>query len=70
MHVRDLTRDQIRRFVYEGVADGASGTFINIASTMLDPDSTAKVHIFMDAARKVEQLLADGCPRDRLLGYL
>ena len=70
MHVRDLSSKQIRRFVFEAIADGASGVFSIIARTMIDPDSVYKIHAFIDAAQQVEQLLTEGCPRSRLRNYL
>jgi hypothetical protein len=66
MHVRDLDDAQIRHFVYDAVADGASGVFCNIARTMTAPEDVSKIHTFIDAAKRVEKLLAQGCPRERL----
>ena len=70
MQVRDFSRDQIRCYVFEGVADGASGVFCVIARTMITSEDVTKVHTFIDAAKQVEQLLADGCPRHRLCEHL
>jgi hypothetical protein len=70
MHVRDLTRDQVRHFVYDAVADGASGVFCTLSRTMTDPQEASKVHVFIEAAKQVERLLADGCPRDQLASYV
>ncbi len=66
MHVRDLGCAEIRRFVLEAVADGASGVFSGIARTMASVDDAKKIHTFIDAAKQVEHLLAEGCPRHRL----
>ena len=66
MQVRDFSCDQIRRFVFEGVADGASGVFSSIARTMISPEDVAKIYTFIDAAKQVEGLLADGSPREQL----
>jgi hypothetical protein len=66
MQLRDLSVDQIRRFAFESVADGASGVFLNIARTMVTPEAVGKVRVFIDTAQQVEQLLNDGCPRHRL----
>ena len=66
MQVRDLSQDEIRRFVFDAAADGASGVFCAIAQTMLEPEQVAKVHTFACAARQVEELLATGCPRAEL----
>ena len=70
MQVRDYTPAQVRRFVFESVADGASGVFCAIARTMVGQEDVAKVHTFIEAARQVEELLADGCPRRELCQHL
>lgn len=66
MQVRDMSGDQVRGFVFDSVADGASGVFCTIARTMVAPDDVSKVHRFTDAARQVEALLSAGIPRQRL----
>jgi hypothetical protein len=70
MQVRDLSWVQIRRFVFEAVVDGASGVFCAIARTMTGPDAVRKVRTFIDAAKQVEGLLTDGCPREKLIEHL
>jgi hypothetical protein len=70
MQVRDLTPAEIRCFVFEAVADGASGVFCAVAPIMSDAESAAKVHIFIDAAKQVERLLAEDCPRRKLGDYI
>jgi hypothetical protein len=70
MQVRDLSQAQVRAFVFESVAHGASGVFCTIARTMVDAESVSKVHVLMEAAREVECLLLDGCSRIRLCEYL
>jgi len=67
MQVRDFSVAQIRQYVLAGVADGASGVFLNLIRDTVTPDSVPKVHAFMAAAREVERRLHDGCPRHRLL---
>jgi hypothetical protein len=64
-----MSVDQVRRFAFESVADGASGVFLNIARTMVSPEAVNKVRVFIDAAQRVGQLLDDGCPRHRLCEY-
>jgi len=66
MQVRDWTCEQIRRFVFESVADGASGVMSIISRTMTGPEDVEKIHTFIEAAKQVEQLLADGCTRRQL----
>jgi hypothetical protein len=66
MQLRDFSPDQVWRFAFESVADGASGVFCVLANTMLGPEQVAKVHTFIEAAQQVEQLLAGGYPRQEL----
>lgn len=70
MQVRDFSHEEIRRFVFDAVADGASGVFCVIAAIMADAESAAKVQTFMNAAKQVEMLLAEECPRQRLGEHL
>ncbi len=66
MQVRDMTAQEIRRFVFKSIAEGASGVFCTLSRTMIDPEPVSKVHTFMDAAKQVGQLLQAGVPRERL----
>ncbi len=66
MQMRDFSVEQIRQYVLSGVADGASGVFLNLIRDTVTPEFTPKVHAFMAAAREAEQRLRDGCPRHRL----
>jgi hypothetical protein len=70
MQVRDLSQAEIRRFVFDAVADGASGVFCVVAAIMADTESAAKVHTFVDAAKQVGALLAEGCPRHKLADHI
>ena len=66
MQLRDFTTGQIRQYVFAGVADGASGVFLNTFRDTLSAEAVTKVHVFMQAARDVASRLQDGCPRERL----
>ena len=70
MQVRDFSREQVRRFVFDAVADGASGVFCTIGRIMVTQDAADKVHIFIGAAKQIAQLLDEGCPRERLRDYV
>jgi hypothetical protein len=70
MHVRDMTPDQIRRFVLDAVAEGASGVFCTLSRTMTGPEAADKIHAFIEAAKQVGELLDGGCPRNALAGYI
>jgi hypothetical protein len=69
MQVRDMSRALVRRFVFEAVADGASGVFCAVGSIMADVESAAKVRTFINAAKQVGALLAEGCPKRRLVEH-
>ena len=66
MQVRDYSPEQIRSYVFNGVADGASCVFCNLSRTMIIPEAVDRVKAFMDIAREVDQYLADDCPREEL----
>ena len=66
MQLRDFTSEQVRAYVFDGVADGASGVFLNITRSTLSPEAVTKTLVFMQAARDVATRLQDGCPRERL----
>lgn len=66
MDLRDRDDDDLRRYVVEGVADGASGTFCNIPRRAVRSEQVSKVHLFLDTATQIEALLSAGCPRDLL----
>ena len=70
MRVRDFSCDEVRRYVFEGTADGASGVFCTISRTMTTPDAVRKIHTFISAAKQAERLLSEGCPRDRLREHI
>lgn len=66
MQLRDFDDAQIRHYLRQGVADGASGVFFNIARCTLTPEGVHKVHVFMETAREIESRLAAGCAREQL----
>jgi len=66
-HYVDRTPAQVAQWVYEAAADGAAGVFTYVAREMCWPErqahSVACLHAFIAAARQVQQLLREGCPR-------
>ena len=66
MQLQDFSAEQIRHYIFSGVAHGASGVFFYISRCTLTPVHVTKVHAFMQAARDVAAQLDAGCPRDRL----
>ena len=69
MQLRDFSHDQIRRYVFKGVADGASNVFCNLSRTMIEPEAVEKVFVFIKIAKEIAQLLSEGCPRNELMNH-
>jgi hypothetical protein len=71
-HYVGRTPADISRWVFEAAADGAQGVFTDVAREMCWPErrdhSVACLHAFVAAARQVQQLLREGCPRTELAG--
>jgi len=67
MQLRDFSNEQIRHYLFAGVADGASGVFLNIHRDTLGDTAVHKIHVFMQTAREIAAHLKDGGQRDRLL---
>jgi hypothetical protein len=65
-HYRVLSATDVRDFVFQAVADGASGVFSSVGPSNLDDESVPKVRAFMDAAAEVEALLAQRTPREAI----
>ncbi len=63
IHYPTMTTRDVRDFVFQAVADGASRVHSNVAETMCDPASVEKVHAFIDAAKEAERLLDAGASR-------
>jgi hypothetical protein len=65
-HYRVLSAEDVRDFVYQAVADGASGVFSSIGAVNMDDESVPKVRAFLDAAEEVEMLLGRKTPREAI----
>ncbi len=72
-HYVDRSPEDVRRWVFEAAAEGAAGVFTGVAREMCYPerreDSAAKLRAFASAARRVKELLDDGCAREALMQY-
>ncbi len=62
MQMRDLSCEEIRRFVFASVADGASGIFCNVLRGMTTPADARKVRSFIDAAKDCANRAANNEP--------
>ncbi|MFA6714922.1 MAG: uroporphyrinogen decarboxylase family protein [Victivallales bacterium] len=61
--VPNLTPQDTADFVYQAVADGASGVFTYIANSMCGPEAAEKVYSFIAACKNVEKMLSKGATR-------
>ena len=53
----------IRDWVFQAVADGASQVFTYIEALLTEPESVIKVNTFIATAKEAEQLLSEGKTR-------
>ena len=65
-HYPQLSVPGVERWVFESVADGASRIFTHVERGMCTAETAEKVRAFIRAARQVEELLAEGFPREKL----
>jgi hypothetical protein len=65
-HIREMSLRDVEDFVYQSVADGASGVTMSVAETMCNDDGAAKVAAFIGAAKEAKRLFDDGTPRDEI----
>jgi len=65
-HYPDRTTEEVEQWVYDAVADGASSVFTVVGRGMVSPEAAEKMRGFIRAGKRVEALLAEGCPRERL----
>jgi hypothetical protein len=64
-----MTPQEAADFVYQAVADGASGVFTYVANGMCSGEAVEKVYSFIGACKNVEKMLAEGVSR-REIGKL
>lgn len=65
-HYLTMTTADVRDWVFQAVADGASSVFTHIEGLMCRPDIVPKVEAFLAAAREANAKLAAGATRDDL----
>ena len=68
MQLREMSEEQVERWVFASAADGPTSVFFHIERITCNAPSAGKVRTFIRAARRAEQLLAEGCPREELRG--
>ena len=59
-HYSDLSVEETADFVYQAAADGASGVFTDVCHGMCNNEMVEKVHVFISAGKKVEDMLFKG----------
>lgn len=62
-HYPALTESEVRDWVFQAAADGASSVFTLVCATMCTPVMVRKVRAFMDAAKETKRLLDSGATR-------
>lgn len=67
MQLRDMSEPQIERWVYNSAGAGAIELYFHIERSVCNEPCARKVKTFVQTAKRVEQLLADGCRREELL---
>ena len=65
-HYANLDCTDVRDWVFQAVADGASAVFTHIEGTMCEPDNVPKVHAFIEAAKEAERTLSAGGTREEV----
>lgn len=62
-HMAAFDLQDIRDFVFQAAADGASGVFTIVAAPTANDEGVVKVDAFRKAGREVQQMFADGASR-------
>lgn len=65
-HYVGRTPAQVEQWVFDAAAGGASRVSTNVAREMCTPEAAEKMRAYVRGAKKVESLLAEGCPREEL----
>jgi len=68
MYLPILSEQDVRDFVFQSAADGASGVFVTVLEGVTRPGCVQKLRAFAEAGRQAQALLAAGSPRAELAG--
>ncbi|MBI3922047.1 MAG: hypothetical protein HY318_11570, partial [Armatimonadetes bacterium] len=66
IHYREMSCQDIEDFVFQSVADGASGVFTVITECICNNDGVEKVHAFIRAAKEAKRMLDEGIHREEI----
>lgn len=64
--IPEMSEADVEKWVFDAVTDGASTVHTNVGIKRSTPEDVARVHAFIRAAKEVERLLSEGCPREEL----
>lgn len=65
-HYQTMNERDIRDWVFQAAADGASSVFTFVCSMMCNETMVAKVHAFIEAAKEAKRLIEGGAVREDL----
>jgi len=65
-HYLTMTCQDVRDWVFEAVADGASGVHTFIEAILCRPENVAKVNTFIDTGKEVKSMLDAGAGREEI----
>lgn len=70
IHYPDLTKDDVRDFVFKSAADGASFIFTVLTEGMAASETVEKVITYIEAAKEVEIMLKNGVARKDIVNHV
>ena len=62
-HYLTMTCDDVRDWIFQAVADGASSVFTHVEALLSQDENVPKIEAFIQAAGQVKTMLADGASR-------
>jgi len=65
-HYREMTPDDVRDWVFQAVADGASSVFTYIEDTLCREENVPKINAFIAAAAEAKTMLDSGAAREQV----
>ncbi len=65
-HYLNMTVQDVRDFVFQSAADGASGVTTVVEEIMCRDENVPKVLAFVQAGREAKQMIAEGVPREEM----
>jgi hypothetical protein len=69
-HFPPLTHQDVKDWVFQAAADGASHIFITLSNGMTKEPTLGKVRVFIEACKDVKRMLDDGDSRENIGSYV